>query len=134
MARVVNTNRKIAPKAIHCNLEFSRCIAMGEKTKCNAEVDDTLLNMNNCTHIIWKFLNLELQFFETSDIHSLDSSMSQGSVGSNSFFGPGCSLEANFYQRVSQSARELQGLNKPKIHALDIEAIEPCASFSNQVP
>lgn len=73
---MVDTNWEIAPQACCCNLEFPRCVAMGEETKRNAQVDDTLSGMNNCTHIVWKSTNLELQLFETGDIYSLDSSVS----------------------------------------------------------
>lgn len=34
--RVVNTNRKVASQAFSRNLEFTRCVAMGKETKCNA--------------------------------------------------------------------------------------------------
>jgi hypothetical protein len=78
VARVVNTNREIASQAFFCNLKFSRCIAMGKKTKRNAQVDDTLPDMSSSTHIIWKSINLEFQLFKTSNIHSLDNSMSLG--------------------------------------------------------
>ena len=39
---VVNTDREIASQALFGNLEFSRCVPVGEETKRNAQVDDGL--------------------------------------------------------------------------------------------
>jgi len=41
--QVSNANREVDPKAFDRNLEFGRCIAVGKETKCNAQVDDTLI-------------------------------------------------------------------------------------------
>lgn len=42
MVYVVNTDREVASQTLLCNLEFTRCIPMGEETKCDAQVDDGL--------------------------------------------------------------------------------------------
>ena len=39
---VLNTNREIASQALFGDLEFSRCVPVGEETKRNAQVDDGL--------------------------------------------------------------------------------------------
>lgn len=40
---MTNANREVDPKTIDCNLKFTRCIAVGKQTKCNAQVDDALV-------------------------------------------------------------------------------------------
>ena len=75
--RILNTNRKITSQTVYRNLEFGRRITVGEKTKCNAQVDDTLTKVKGCTHPVRKCTDLELQLLETGDIHGLSHSMSQ---------------------------------------------------------
>ena len=80
MVYAVNMNRKVASQAFFRDLEFSCCITMGKESECYTQVDDTLPDMSSCARIIWKSMNLELQLFETGDIHGLNDSVSRGST------------------------------------------------------
>lgn len=42
VACVTKTDREITSETVYCDLEFTRCIAVGKETKCDAQVDDAL--------------------------------------------------------------------------------------------